>query len=127
MYATRVGDAGNPILAPDKTHNITVQKGNSTAPAGSDPLHIFGTPGAAQNLTYADGENGWSYNDKAGGIYLFFDRDANAFMAEDINVGTTMTAGYIALIAGLGAIGGLIIGVVLMMLVGRRKKKALSR
>ena len=73
LYYTKDEKAGEPLLAPGQDENIVMRTGNSSLPGdGYSPLHMFGTPGAAQNLTFADGENGWSYNDKNGGTYLFF-------------------------------------------------------
>ncbi|MCR5587058.1 MAG: hypothetical protein K6F77_05955 [Lachnospiraceae bacterium] len=75
LYSTKEADAGDPILAPDgKLNNFKVQYNNSKIPVGYSPLHMFGEPNAAQNLTFADGEDGWSYNDGMDGIYLFFKR-----------------------------------------------------
>ena len=114
LYATHDRDAGDPILAPgNKGHDIVVQKKNNAAPDGYSPLHLFGQPNASQNLTFADGENGWSYNDKAGGIYLFFGRDANAFFAigdDEEQAGTVFSTGKVVLFTGLGTILGLLIG-----------------
>ena len=78
IYQTKDTNAGNPILAPENGENfkIIVQYGSSVAPktAGYSPLHLFGTPNTAQNLTYADGESGWSFNDGKNGTYVFFRR-----------------------------------------------------
>ena len=80
IYQTKSADAGEPILAPatDEDKAFLVQTGSTEAPDGYMPLHMFGTKDTPQNLTFADGENGWSYNDKNGGTYLFFKKDANA-------------------------------------------------
>ena len=75
LYASYDEDAGDPILAPDgDLHKGVTQRGKSTIPDGYSPLHFFGKPNAAQNLTFADGDNGWSYNDDEGGTYFFFER-----------------------------------------------------
>ena len=44
---------------------------------------MFGTPNTPQNLTYADGESGYSYNDNNNGTYVFFRRDTGAPIEED--------------------------------------------
>ena len=84
LYQTNSEDAGEPILAPktEESKMFLVQTGSSTAPDGYQPLHLFGTKDTPQNLTFADGESGWSYNDKNGGTYLFFRRDANGLADE---------------------------------------------
>ena len=75
LYASYDEDAGDPILAPDgDLHKGITQRGKSTTPDGYSPLHFFGKPNAPQNLTFADGDNGWSYNDDEGGTYFFFER-----------------------------------------------------
>ena len=75
IYASYDEDAGDPILAPDgDLHKGITQRGKSATPNGYSPLHFFGKPNAPQNLTFADGDNGWSYNDKEGGTYFFFER-----------------------------------------------------
>ena len=75
LYASYDEDAGDPILAPDgELHKGITQRGCSDTPDGYSPLHFFGKPNAPQNLTFADGDNGWSYNDDEGGTYFFFER-----------------------------------------------------
>ena len=78
LYQTHDEDAGDPILAPEngEDYKVIVQYGLDDEPQieGYSPLHIFGTPNAAQNLTFADGESGWSYNDGKNGTYVFFRR-----------------------------------------------------
>ena len=79
VYQTKNPNAGDPILAPENGENfkILVQYGSDDEPktAGYTPLHLFGTPNTAQNLTYADGETGWSFNDGKDGTYVFFRRE----------------------------------------------------
>ena len=74
LYYTKDKKAGTPILAPTENgKQMEVRVGSAYAP-GPDysPLHMFGTPNVAQNLTYADGERGYSFSDKNGGTYLYF-------------------------------------------------------
>ena len=86
LYQTKDKDAGEPILASyGKNSGLNVVLRSSTAPNGYSPLHKFGEPNVAQNLTYSDGENGYSYNDKNGGTYLFFMRAGSS--APDIDDG----------------------------------------
>ena len=126
IYATNDEGAGDPILAPDgKLHNIIVQKKDSTTPMGYSPLHLFGKPNAAQNLTFADGEAGWSFNDKEGGIYLFFERDPNWNLGADASeAATTFSTGSNILFGGCGIILGLALGVFGTLLFKRKKKAA---
>ena len=133
MYATHDNNAGNPILAPNgkggSEDNIFVQTKTGEAGTAYQPLHIFGTPNTAQNLTFADGEKGWSYNDGMDGIYLFFIRDAFAGTYTDSDrdskdssaAGTAVAFGRTMAIGGTGALLGLIIGFFVGM---RRKRKA---
>ncbi len=79
LYQTCDESAGDPILAPEngEQYKLVVQYGTADEPetGGYSPLHLFGTPNTAQNLTFADGESGWSYNDGKNGTYVFFRRD----------------------------------------------------
>ena len=82
LYQTRDTSAGDPILAPENGENfkVLVQYGSAEEPKteGYKPLHLFGSPNTPQNLTYADGETGWSYNDGKKGTYVFFHRGTEA-------------------------------------------------
>ena len=86
LYQTHDMDAGDPILAPQngEEYNVIVQYGSADEPKAENyaPLHLFGTPNTAQNLTFADGESGWSFNDGKKGTYVFFRR--GALEAEDV-------------------------------------------
>ena len=126
IYQTHDRDAGDPILAPNGKQNpIIVQTGDSKNPGDYSPLHYFGTPNAAQNLTFADGENGWSYNDDEGGIYLFFTRDPNPYYggSDDEAIGTSMSGGRAVLAVSIGAVIGLLVGAGGVSLIHRRKKR----
>ncbi|MBO6108863.1 MAG: hypothetical protein J6P16_05610 [Eubacterium sp.] len=86
LYETHDERAGEPILAPENgnAYGILVLHGKTTPESDEyKPLHMFGTPNAAQNLTFADGESGYSYNDKKNGTYLFFRRDDGAPVVDD--------------------------------------------
>ena len=78
LYQTHDVDAGNPILAPEngEEFKLIVQYGSADGPKTENytPLHLFGSPNTPQNLTFADGESGWSYNDGKKGTYVFFRR-----------------------------------------------------
>ena len=79
LYATHDPDAGAPILAPvEGQKNMFVQRGSSeNKDTGYSPLHMFGTPNVPQNLTFCDGENGYSFDDTYNGTYLFFRHDGS--------------------------------------------------
>ena len=79
LYQTHDEDAGDPIVAPGGGVDIKVVTGSDKTPDGYSPLHMFGEPNVVQNLTFADGDNGWSYNDSVNGTYLFFRRDDSSF------------------------------------------------
>ncbi|MCR5587057.1 MAG: hypothetical protein K6F77_05950 [Lachnospiraceae bacterium] len=132
LYSTKDADAGGPILAPDGiTSDFIVQYKNSKIPVGYSPLHMFGEPNVAQNLTFADGENGWSYNDKKGGIYLFFKRDAY-----DGSNGKSVETDTIASVIGQSSswflmigciVAGMLIGVITTNLYMRRRGKNVGK
>lgn len=117
LFVSRDEDAGDPIMAPDGSlYEIKILKGSSgsTTPSGLSPLHLFGYPNSAQNLTFSDGENGWSFNDKLGGTYMYFERNPNYTvpdMDEDTDAGTIRSASNIILVGGIGMIVGIIAGV----------------
>ena len=124
LYASYDEDAGDPILAPDgDLYKGITQRGKSTTPDGYSPLHFFGKPNAAQNLTFADGDNGWSYNDREGGTYFFFERDKNWRAANTENAATAMSFGTIALIGGIGALIGFALCSVIAVLYFKKKRK----
>ena len=123
IYATTDEDAGDPIIAPtEDDDSISVIYGKTKAPDGYAPLHYFGKPNTAQNLTYADGESGWSYKDRNNGTFLFFKRDANAVLHAD-DTATTTSDGNIVLFLGLGLLAGLILGIGGTVIVIKKKKK----
>ena len=78
LYQTHDEDAGDPILAPENGEEckVIVQYGSADEPKTENytPLHLFGAPNTPQNLTFADGNKGWSFNDGKKGTYVFFCR-----------------------------------------------------
>ena len=147
LYSTKDEDAGAPILAPGSSERMKVVYGSDKTPDGYSPLHMFGTPEVAQNLTFADGESGYSYNDEKNGTYLFFTRDSSDIPAEDELAGandpdedrslttgdsagepsvsaegTALTSGTVFLGTGVGLVAGVIIGVVGAGITRRRRK-----
>ena len=52
---------------------------------------MFGAPNTPQNLTFADGNKGWSFNDGKKGTYVFFRRESDKTV-EDEKVETLMVA-----------------------------------
>jgi hypothetical protein len=145
LYYTKDEKAGTPILAPNEGSGLVVKTGNDSLPDSSySPLHMFGTPNVAQNLTFADGDNGWSYNDKNKGTYLFFthadaqvsysdptaktassESDADTTQgngaADAKDVGTALSTGVIILIGAAGLVAGIFIGAITTNV--RRKKR----
>jgi hypothetical protein len=128
LYYTKDKKAGNPILAPKNGSVMAVKTGDSSLPDSNySPLHMFGTPNVAQNLTFADGDNGWSYNDKNKGTYLFFihaDAQVNysdpktqgsgsgSDTAVVKDAGTAVSTGVIILIGAVGLVAGIFIGAI---------------
>ena len=121
LYATYDEDAGDPILAPDGNLNkgITQHK-TDKIPDGYSPLHFFGKPNAPQNLTYADGANGWSYNDDEDGTYFFFKRGT---AADTAYAATALSFGTVMLIGGIGALIGAAIAVAVVIFMNKKKRK----
>ena len=150
LYYTKDEKAGDPILAPNEGSGLVVKTGDPAMPDNSySPLHMFGTPNVAQNLTFADGDNGWSYNDKNNGTYLFFTHAdaqisysdptakaaapaANADKAQGSDIsaskdsGTVISTGVIVLIGVAGIVTGIFIGLVTAN-VRRRRRSADER
>ena len=124
LYASYDEDAGDPILAPDgDLYKGITQRGKSTTPDGYSPLHFFGKPNAPQNLTFADGDNGWSYNDDEGGTYFFFERDKNWNTANTENAATALSFGTVALIGGIGLLLGFALATLIFTIHYKKKSK----
>ena len=87
LYQTHDEDAGVPLLAPEngEEFGIIVQYGSSEEPKieGYTPLHLFGTANSPQNLTFSDGESGWSFNDGKKGTYVFFRRESDKTVEDE--------------------------------------------
>ena len=86
LYYTKDKKAGTPILAPSGGDEYRCIYGSSKSPGSEySPIHMFGTRNVAQNLTFADGENGYSFNDGRGGIYFYYMHagDVKMFGADD--------------------------------------------
>ena len=97
LYQTYDERAGAPIVAPGTGYygyELKVYYGNSRRGSYcTTPLHMFGTPNVEQNLTNADGEKGWSYNDKRGGTYLYYSHYDGSLVSnkEDEKTGETVS------------------------------------
>ena len=116
-------------MAPDNNERNFILKtgeGGDSIPSGYSPLHLFGNPNVAQNLTFADGENGWSYNDEHNGTYFFF-RHADTSgsdntIVSDMDAGTALGTGMIVLIGVAGIVTGIFIGVVITSVRHRKRR-----
>ena len=148
LYQTKDERAGKPILAPESGYLMKVVHGGTLSEATLSPLHMFGQPNAAQNLTFADGDNGWSYDDRLDGTYLYFTRYDGQIIDEEgenavvsgetsegasgsaVNtdgadqVGTALSGGGIALIAA-GAVVVIFFGIFVIKGSRRRKRGTL--
>ena len=113
---------------------MVVKTGDETAPGMEySPLHMFGTPNVVQNLTFADGDNGWSFNDKNHGTYLFFvhanaEINYNNALATEADgtgtdtatgsvtspeeAGTVISTGMVVLVGAAGLVAGIFIGAI---------------
>ncbi len=110
LYTVKSPNKGNPILA----DSLTLQYGSDTMPTGCTiGLHFF-TYTFAMDL----GDTAYSFNNKKGGVYFFWDGDANAYAAAS-QTASAFSAGYIA----LAAVAGLLIGILGTTLVLKSKKK----
>ncbi|MCR5587056.1 MAG: hypothetical protein K6F77_05945 [Lachnospiraceae bacterium] len=132
IYSTKDADAGNPILAPDGiTSDFIVQYKNGKTPEGYSPLHMFGEPNVAQNLTFSDGDAGWSYNDKKGGIYLFFKRDAYDGLSSakegNSSIATVMSQSSVVFLMLGCTVAGILIGVVFTNIYRKRREKKVEK
>jgi hypothetical protein len=122
IYATYDADAGDPLLAPDGNRNMGYTAyGSDRTPDDYYPLHYFGKPNAPQNLTYADGANGWSFNDGKDGTYFFFKRGKVADMEY---AATALSFGTVMLIGGIGALLGAAIAAAVAVIICKKKRKA---
>ena len=141
LYQTYDDRAGQPILAPESGFPIKVMYGGTSSEATLSPLHMFGKPNAAQNLTFADGDNGWSYADFNNGTYLFFTRydgnyveeadeelvvsdqatdSASGSAVDGSQAGTAISGGFIVLIAGCAVV---VFFFVFIAFTGSRRRK----
>ena len=143
IYMTKDEWAGNPILAPENGEgfDFITQTGKKDTPENYAPLHLFGTPSTPQNLTFADGENGWSYNDKKNGTYFFFrradspvdkseeadpagtDETGDAASGSAVDTSNTGTVSHVGINVLFGS-GVLVVGIILGFVISeiRRKK-----
>lgn len=107
LYTVKNSAESNPILA----NSLTYQTGSNKMPTNCDSqLHFFCYTHAA-NIA----DKAYAFDDKLGGIYLFWKTDNKAFTA------STFSSGYIA----LSAVGGLVAGILgtTAFLSPKKKKK----
>ena len=110
---------------------------------------MFGTPGVALNITFADGENGWAYKDGNNGTYLYFkhlsvgsnedaddeeeqpdetesDENAATGSAADessADVGTATGSGTVVLAGLVSGVVGIFIGFIVPTVLRKKKNK----
>ena len=108
LYTVKSQNKGNPILA----DTLTLQYGKDSMPKGcTGSLHLF---------TYTNsidlGDTAWAYNNKKGGVRLYWGEDKDAFAA---GTASSFGTGQLA----LAGIGGLILGIAGATLVLTRKRR----
>ena len=109
LYTVKSPKKGDPILA----DSLTLQYGSRKIPGGcTKGLHLFAYSNAADL-----GDTAWSFNNKKGGVYFFWDEDTNAFAAATASAFGT---GHLAL-AGFGGLILGILGATLVITAKRRK------
>ncbi len=114
LYTVKSKNKGNPILA----DSLKLQYGSGKMPKGCTiGLHFF-TYSYAMDL----GDTAYSFNNKKGGVYFFWDGDAEAFAAAS-ETASAFSAGYMA----LAAVAGLLVGILGATLALRPKKRAAVR
>ena len=111
LYTVKSASKGDPILA----DSLTLQYGNNSQPEGTTKcLHLF-TYTHAVDL----GDTAWSFNNKKGGVYFFWDEDKGAFAEA---AASAFSAGQMAMASGAGLLAG-ILGSTLVLLPKRKKKE----
>ena len=109
LYTNKSSAKGDPILA----DSLTVQTGSSTMPATcTKGLHYF-TYDFAMDIA----DEAYAYNNKEGGIYLFWKGDETAYMAA-----SAFSTGQLAL-CGIGGLAVGILGTTVVMLLGKKRKE----
>lgn len=107
LYTTKDRDAGDPI-----TTDMFCQEGDNSQEEGYSAVHLFGEEGA-YNL------NKYCFKDNVDGIYMFFVRENR----EEEFTGSAFGTSNMVLSAGLGALGGILLGTFLTTLAMKRKRK----
>ena len=123
-YADLNGDVGKEWLAlysvkqpgadPILADSLKVVTGSASIPEGYEKgIHMFGSKAAA-NLT----DSHYTYNDKQNGIYVYFKTDVSVSSSDTASVFSGST---IALVGAGGALVGIALGAVAVVLIKRRK------
>ncbi len=110
LYTVKSENKGYPVLA----DSLTMQYGSKDTPKGcTKGMHLF-TYTNALDL----GDTAWSFNNKKGGVYFFWDEDTTAFPASD--AASAFSGGQLA----LAGFGGIILGAAgSLLLSGFRRRK----
>ena len=106
LYYTKDASAGSPIVVSDLS-GFTVVKGQEATPEGGVALTIFDQVSPV-NLTNED----WVWNDKTGGLYLYYTVDTGAVTASVFSGVNKwiLYAGCGVVIAAIFFVGGLFFG-----------------
>ena len=111
LYTVKSKSKGDPILA----DSLTLQYSSKEQPKGTTKgLHLF-TYTNAVDL----GDTAWSFNNKKGGVYFFWDEDKGAFAEV---TASAFSGGQMAMAAGAGVLIG-VLGSTLVILPRRKKKE----
>ncbi|MBR7038454.1 MAG: hypothetical protein IKI21_04330 [Oscillospiraceae bacterium] len=109
LYTNKSPAKGDPILA----DSLTVQTGSDMMPAScTKGLHYF-TYDYAMDIA----DEAYAFNNKEGGIYLFWKGDDTAYAAA-----SAFTTGQLAL-TGIGGLAVGILGTTVVMMLGKKRKK----
>lgn len=107
LYTTKDSRAGAPLKA-----NIICKSSRSEQEEWQVPVSLFGSK-APYNLNYYD-------FDSSSNVFMFYVPDTNVY------TGSSFSTGNVAMTAGLGALGGILIGAFSTTMVGKRKKKPVT-
>ena len=132
LYTTTDAGMGEPILAGSIVAKTGDAGGNNAPGNDYEPLKLFGRE-AIQNLV----DETYSFNDKVGGIWMWYQRDTASTDVEDdtknnsesetepvaSTTGSNIGSGTMVFGITGGAVGGFIIGILVMMFYRRKREE----